>query len=207
MSIAGRVILANQSDIHDKRSSFWRKAFESALEYESYLASSDPIKAQRWREMERILPPLSPIAAARLAGLTRQMNVLVSSGVWCGDCIRQVPMLRVIANACGGNVRLRIIDREASPELKDELRILGGARVPVAVFLSEDFFEVGRFGDRLLSFYRLKAQRETGAACPTGLIPPPSHELEAEMADWVDVFERMQLMLRTSTFLRQRYGD
>lgn len=116
-------------------------------------------------------------------------------------------MLEKIAEACGGNVRLRVIDREASEALKEELRILGGARVPVVVFLSEDFYEVGRFGDRLLTFYRLKAQRETGAACPTGLIPTPGHELAAEMAEWVDVFERMLLMLRTSALLRQRYGD
>jgi hypothetical protein len=68
-------------------------------------------------------------------------------------------------------------------------------------------YEVGRFGDRTLSFYRLKSQRETGAACPTGLIAPLGSELAAELNDWVDVFERMLLMLRISALLRERYGD
>ncbi len=199
--------MADRPDIHDKRSGFWREQFESALDYETYLAKSDPAKAHRWHDLEGILPTLTSEQQARLNVVQRDMYVLVSSGVWCGDCVRQVPMIRKIAEACGGNVRLRIIDRDISEALKEELRILGGARVPVVVFLSEDFYEVGRFGDRLLTAYRLKAQREAGAACPTGLIPPEGHELAAEMADWVDVFERMLLMLRTSALLRQRYGD
>jgi thiol-disulfide isomerase/thioredoxin len=207
MRIEGRVILADRPDIHDKRSTFWREQFESALDYDTYLSKSDPFKAERWRVLEGLLPPLTDEQKARLTAVDRDMYVLVSSGVWCGDCVRQVPMIRKIADACGANVRLRVIDRDVSQALREELRILGGARVPMVVFLSEDFYEVGRFGDRLLTFYRLKAQRETGAACPTGLIPPAGHELAAEMAEWVDVFERMLLMLRTSTLLRQRYGD
>jgi hypothetical protein len=207
MKIEGRVILTDKPEIHDMRGAFWREQFETAFCYDTYLDTSDPAKASRWRELEACLPPVTSEQKARLTTVDRDMNVLVSSGVWCGDCVRQVPMIHRIALACGGNVRLRVIDRDVCEALKEELRILGGARVPVVVFLSEDFYEIGRFGDRLLTSYRLKTQREAGAACPTGLIPPEGHELAAEMADWVDVFERMLLMLRTSTLLRQRYGD
>lgn len=207
MPNSGRIILGDRPDIRDKRSDFWRQHFESADDYETYLTGSDPAKVGRWLEMEMNLPRLSQARKARLTSVNRDMNVLVSSGIWCGDCVRQVPMLQRIADACAANVRLRVIDRDASAPLKEELRILGGARVPVVVFLSEDFYEIGRFGDRPLSSYRLKARQEAGAACPAGLLPPAGHELEAEMADWVDVFERMLLMLRTSGLLRQRYGD
>ena len=100
-----------------------------------------------------------------------------------------------------------IIDREASKALQDELRICGGARVPVVVFLTEDFFEVGRFGDRLLAAYRAKAAREASGACATGLVAPPAEELAAELGDWIDVFERMLLMVRLSAHLRARHGD
>lgn len=197
----------SNTDIHDERSEFWRRHFEQAREYEDYLETGDPSKAKLWRQQGRALPPLTPEQCARLQGYNgRQFNVLMYSGIWCGDCVRQGPMLKRIAEACGRDVHLRIIDREASEPLKEELRLLGGARVPVVVFLSEDFFEVGRFGDRLLSDYR-RLGRGLTSGCPTGLIPPPADEQAAGLSDWVDVFERMLLMLRLSNFLRNRHGD
>ena len=66
---------------------------------------------------------------------------------------------------------------------------------------------MGRFGDRLLSAYRAKAARELGEACSTGLFAPPIDELLAERSEWLDIFERMLLMLRLAPPLRARYGD
>lgn len=192
---------------YDTRSDFWRRWFESATDYAAYLAASDPAKAARWREMETNIPPLPAETVPRLTGHRRRMHVLAYSGIWCGDCVRQGPMLRRIAEACGDDVALRWIDRDADPALTDELRILGAMRVPVVVFLSEDFFEVGRFGDRLLTVYRAKAARELGPACDTGLVAPPVAQLAAEQAEWIDIFERMFLMLRLSPPLRERHGD
>lgn len=191
----------------DKRTDQWRRWFEQAADYDAYLAQSEADKAQRWRDMAPNIPPLTDQQQQRLTGHNRQLNVLVYSGVWCGDCVRQGPMFQQIADACGDGVALRIIDREADAELTEELRIVGAMRVPMVVFLTEDFWEIGRFGDRLLTIYRLKAQRELGAACPTGLIAPPADEMAAERDEWLDVFERMLLMARLSPPLRQRYDD
>ena len=114
-------------------------------------------------------------------------------------------MLKKLADAAGPTVHLRVIDREASPELQDELRILGALRVPVVVFLTEDFWEVGRFGDRHLTVYRAKASREIGRGQPQGVLSLKA--LVTEMAQWVDVFERMLTMVRLSPPLRKRHGD
>jgi len=73
------------------------------------------------------------------------------------------------------------------------------------VFLSEDWWEVGRFGDRMLTVYRAKAAREIGRAYRAGILTP--NALAAELAEWVDIFERMQIMLRLSPPLRRRHGD
>lgn len=129
------------------------------------------------------------------------------SGVWCGDCVRQGPMIRQIVEACDPTVELRVIDRDANESLRDEVRILGAMRVPVVVFLSEDFFEMGRFGDRTLAAYRAKAAKEMGAACPLPSAIVPADELLAERDEWVDVFERMLLMARLAPPLRRRHGD
>jgi hypothetical protein len=198
---------------YDIRAGFWRRHFEAALAYPAYLKASDPAKAQRWRELEEQLPSVTDDQRERLAASPkrehgrRTMKVLVYSAAWCGDCVRQGPMLQRLADTCGPTVELRLIDRDASLELQDELRILGALRVPVAVFLSEDWFEIGRFGDRMLSAYRAKAAREFGPACDSGIVAPSRDRLAAELEEWVGVFERMLLMLRLSPLLRERYGD
>ena len=190
---------------YDKRSEFWKRYWEMASEYEAYLQASDPEKVQRWRDSEGRIPELTAEQLERLQGYDRELNVLFYSGVWCGDCSRQGPMLKKIADACGDKVSVRFIERDASEELQDELRILGALRVPVAVFLSEDFWEVGRFGERTLSVYRSKAAREIGRGADAGILAPNARE--RELADWVDIFERALIMLRLSPPLRRRHGD
>lgn len=191
---------------HDGRSEFWRRQFGAALDYEAYLAASPSNQAEKWRAMADRLQPLLPDERGRLASLDRELNVLVYSGAWCGDCVRQGPMLQRIA-AATRRTRLRLIDRDASIELQEELRLVGALRVPVVVFLSEDFWEIGRFGDRMLTVYRSKARRELGPACDAGLIPPPPDELAAEQSEWVAIVERMLWMLRLSPPLRERHRD
>ncbi len=189
----------------DTRSKFWRRHFEMAANYDDWIAESNQKLAQRWIDQAARTSKLSEGQRERLAGYDRKLNVLLYGGIWCGDCARSGPMLKRIAEACGELVVLRVIDREASEELKDELRILGATRVPVVVFLSEDFWEVDRFGDRSLSVYRAKANREIGRGFPSGILSPRA--LAEEMAEWVDVFERVLIMLRLAPPLRKRYGD
>lgn len=190
---------------HDIRADFWREHFEQAQSYDGYLEDSEPVHRQRWAAMVEALPPLDEGRRKRLQGYGRRLNVLVYNADWCGDCVRQVPMIMAIA-AAGEEIEVRIIDRDESDALKEELRVLGAMRVPVVVFLSEDFHEVMRFGDRSLVKYRLKLQQETGAACDLGSAGP-AEELAVEQAEWVDLFERVLIMLRLAPPLRARYGD
>jgi thiol-disulfide isomerase/thioredoxin len=199
--------MRTDSTYYDIRADFWRGHFEKADSYDAYLELSEPVYVSRWKEMEAALPGLTAEQKERLTGYNRCFNVLVYCSDWCGDCVRQMPMLNKIADAVGPELDMRIIDREESQALKDELRLIGAMRVPVVVFLSEDFHEVGRVGDRMLTAYRRKRMTETGDACSTGLIPPSGEELAAEMAEWVDIIERMLIMLRLSPPLRERYGD
>ncbi|MFA7236986.1 MAG: thioredoxin family protein [Phycisphaeraceae bacterium] len=199
--------MTDKPKYYDVRGEFWRAIWDRSDDYTTYLQNSPPDKAARWHEMAPKIPPLGDEQRKRLHGYNRALNVLLYTGVWCGDCVRQGPMIRQITEAADDKVTLRCIDRDADPKLTDELRILGATRVPVVVFLSEDFFEVGRFGDRLLTVYRRKAATEIGAACPVPYAIPPHGELTAERDEWVDLFERMLLMTRLSPPLRQRHGD
>lgn len=196
--------MSTSEQYFDKRSAFWKDAFERAAEYEAYLAASPADKAARWHQQMARLPALTPQDRQRLTGHGCRVNVLLVSGVWCGDCVRQGPIIKQLADAAGPDVVLRAIDRDVDPELRDEVRILGAMRVPVAVFLTSQFLEVGRFGDRMLSTYRRKAATELGAVCPLPSAATPADQLIVERGEWLDIFERMLLMVRLSPITRER---
>jgi thiol-disulfide isomerase/thioredoxin len=190
---------------YDKRSEFWKLHFDRALDYDTYLKQSKNENTIRWFENEKRTPVLTEEQRQRLEGYDRELNVLVYAAIWCGDCARQGPMLKKIVDACGEKVRLRVIERNASEDLQDELRILGGLRTPVVVFLSEDWWEVDRFGDRTLSVYRSMVSREVGRGLDRGILSPDA--LATQLEEWVGIFERVLLMLRLSPFLRKRHED
>jgi thiol-disulfide isomerase/thioredoxin len=191
--------------LFDKRADLWRSAFEQARPLEKFLEGGVQNHVERWRGYSGRLT-LSDAHTATLASFKREMNVVVLAGMWCGDCARQCPMIAMIGQTAS-SMRVRFIDNNEIPELRDELRIHGASRVPVAVTLSEDFFEVGRSGDRTLSAYRRKAATELGDACDAGIVPPGAAELAVELGEWVEHFERHQLLLRLSPFLRRRHND
>lgn len=190
----------------DRRAGLFRRAFGGALAFRDYLTSGNAREQRAWARAEAAVPALPENAAARLDPAGRVVNLLVLSGIWCGDCVRSVPVIARLAGAAGPSLDLRLLDRDADPELRDELRVLGAMRVPMALFLTEDFHEIGRWGDRPLTVYRQKAATELGAACP---LPGAADggALAAETAEWLDVFERMILMARLCPPLRARHGD
>lgn len=197
--------MADLGNYHDKRSAFFESYFAKALKYQDYLATGEQVHQQRWNEHYQAVQ-LSKEQQKLINGFTRRMNVLFMSGIWCGDCVRQGPVVQRIAKA-NNLIDLRFIDNKENPKLAEELRINGASKVPVAVFLSEDFFELGRFGDRHLAIYRSKLAKELGPACSTGLIVPDQDLLQQDLQDWLDLFERYQAMLRLAPLLRNRYND
>ena len=192
----------------DVRQNLWRSAFEEATSYGDYLQGSKPKHRDRWLDCARRLPALPSTERARVSGYHRKLRLLLVSGIWCGDCVRQGPLIHQIAEACDDSVELRVIDRDQNEVLRDEVRLLGALRVPVLVGLTEDFFEVGRFGDRTLATYRQKAIDEVGASCPVPSAgSPDGQELVEIRAEWLGVIERWILMARLSPQLRARYTD
>jgi len=184
----------------------WSQVFEHALPYEPFLEQyASASMRERWLTIyERT--HLDDEQARLLDGFIRRMPVLVLAAGWCGDCLNQCPILARIARG-SPRVDLRFLERDLNPAIRDELAINGGHRLPVVVFLSEDWYEVARRGDRTLSIYRRMAADELGSACPTGFVPPEDQVIRTITQEWIDEFERVQLLLRLSTRLRQRHAD
>jgi thiol-disulfide isomerase/thioredoxin len=184
----------------------WSVPFRDALPYTPFLDRfAAPAHRPRWDAFHARVR-LSTEQKTLLAGFVRPMPVLCLAGAWCGDCINQCPIFDHFAQAAPV-ISLRFLDRDARPEVREALAINGGHRVPVLVFLSEDFYEAARYGERTVSTYRRLAADQLGPACPTGLVPPPADHVNQDVADWLTEFERAQLLLRLSPRLRAKHGD
>jgi len=185
---------------------FLSDKFSAAMPYDKYVLTGTAEQQRRWKQVYDAAQ-LSDAQRQVVGGFVREMKILIVSGIWCGDCVQQCPLVQRIAQANSAKVDLRLLDRDQHRDLSERLRLNAGDRVPVAVFLAEDFEFCGAFGDRTLHRYRALARSQLGASCPTGLAPPDADEMGKTLKDWLDEIERIALMLRLSPRLRRRHGD
>lgn len=185
-------------------SAFLKSKHAQGLSYAAYLATS-PSQSAHWIRQGAAMQ-LAQADQALLASFTRRMPVICLSGLWCGDCAVQCPMLDLIARA-STCIDLVFLDRDAHFDLANEVRIAGGNRVPTLLWLSEEFEFVHLLGDRTLSRYRMIAATQLGAACPLPNVIAPADERATVLDEWVREFERVQLVLRLSPRLRTLHGD
>jgi hypothetical protein len=180
--------------------------FHAGLSYDDFLARyANEGQKQRWRQIHGQVA-LTPAQRELLSSFRRTLNVLCLAGAWCGDCINQCPIFEHFAGAAPV-IHVRYLDRDDHADIQRELQINGGNRVPVVVFLSEDGFEAGRYGERTLSKYRQMMRDQAGDSCPTGIVLPGDSLLSQVTQDWLNEFERVQWLLRLSPRLRQLHGD
>jgi len=133
--------------------------FASGLPYDSYLRTGTAEQQRRWNQVHDAAR-LTEAQQQLVGGFVRQMKILVFSGIWCGDCVEQCPLIHRIAEANPAKIDLRFIERPRDAELISELRINGGSRVPVVLFLSEDTqWCCATAGDRTINRYRALAFR------------------------------------------------
>jgi thiol-disulfide isomerase/thioredoxin len=185
---------------------FSRAKFEAGLAYPAYGATGSPDQQASWnRSYQRV--QVTPAQTQLLTSFTRRINLLVTSGTWCGDCVQQVPMLARIAEANPALIHLRLVDRDKHRDLSEQVMICGGLRVPTVIFLSEEFDFVSIMGDKLLTRLRVLAAKSVGAFCPLPGADEPADESAGALRDWVREVERVHLMLRLSPKLREKHGD
>lgn len=178
--------------------------FPSAQPYADFLASfGTPADKARW-DRTRAAVALTGDQQKLLAAFTRETNVLVLAGAWCGDCANNCPIFERFADVAPV-LKVRYLDRDAHPNVQAQLKINGGNRVPIVVFFSEDGHEVARYGERTLASYRKMVREVAGEVCGSGIV---GADLLADIsADWLREFERVQWILRLSPRLRKLHAD
>jgi len=185
---------------------YLKSKHDVGLGYADYLATGTPDQQANWTQLYDQLQ-LTEAQLSLAGSFVREMKVIAVSGIWCGDCVQQGPLIQRIADANPGKIDLKWVDRDEHLDLQEQMKVCGGNRVPVVVFAAEDFEPVSWFGDRTLNRYRHLAAQNLGGACPLPGAPVPEDVTAATLQDWLDEFERVHLVLRLSTRLRQRHGD
>ena len=184
----------------------WKPRFTEGLEYNEFLdqyASAGDRK--RWEE-SRAQVILDEVQQRRLESFVREMKVLCLVGTWCGDCVDQAPVFQTFSEK-NPRIQIRFLDRDDHSEIQEQLSINGGHRVPVLVFLSEAYFEVSRLGDRTLSRYRQLVVREGIPLLDERTVGSEEDMPRLIVDDWLNEFERAQLILRLSPRLREKHAD
>lgn len=162
--------------------------FDAALPYGEYLHRfASPGGLRHWTATYDATQ-LTPDQVQKLQGFERKLKVLCVTGTWCPDCSAQCPILQRFAEACPA-IDLRFLDRDEFAAAGGEFLLCGGQRVPTVIFLSEDDYFCGVYGDRSLTRYR-----QLAGEVPPGDVTP----LQAITQEWLNEFERIQLMLVTS---------
>ena len=83
----------------------------------------------------------------RAAALPGRWHLLVLNEDWCGDAVNTVPFVARLAELAP-NVDLRILGRDANPDIMDAHRWRGTRSIPVVVAYDEEFVERGWWGPR-----------------------------------------------------------
>jgi len=185
----------------------YQAIFERGLHYHDFLVKHGTADhRKRWEAMHKQIRLTQP-QQELLEGFHREMKVICVAGTWCGDCVNQCPILDHFSQA-SPKIDIHYFDRDTHLDLSNELSICGAPRVPSVLFLSEDYYPCGRYGDRTLSRYRQLGGQLMGEACSTGIVAAGEEEqLGMVVQDWLNEFERIQLMLRLSGRLRRIHGD
>lgn len=118
--------------------------WDAALRFPEYLATV--IKhAELWQGVYR-MATVFPESIERLRQVPGAWRLLALSEDWCGDCVSCLPVIARLAERSG--IELRILDRDANPDIMDAHLSSGARSIPVVLILDRDLNRHGWWGPR-----------------------------------------------------------
>ncbi len=120
----------------------WEKVFNTGKTYQDWLAGGEaPHNQAAMEEARKSLRFDTPGTWV----LPRAVHVVAIAEDWCGDVVRHVPVLEVIASRVD-NLQVRYIPREQWPVVFARFLTNGGEAIPKFIFLNNKFVECGNWG-------------------------------------------------------------
>src|ERR1017187_10567078 len=102
--------------------SYFAEKFSAALSYDHYVQTGNEEQIRRWKQVYDVAQ-LTQAQKELLSGFVRPMNLLIISGIWCGDCVQQCPLILRIAEANTAKISLKLVDRDQHRDLIEPFRV------------------------------------------------------------------------------------
>jgi hypothetical protein len=123
-----------------------RERYEAAPTFEGFVDTAQQNK-QLWATMYK-LARVPESFVARVRALPGRLHLLVLNEDWCGDAVNTLPAIAKLAWLVPEKIDLRVLGRDASPDLMDA-HLTGTSRsIPVVIVLDEEYAERGWWGPR-----------------------------------------------------------
>jgi len=119
--------------------------WDHALTYQQFVKESTR-DCELWTGVYRTVR-IPEWATQRSRALGRRFRLVVLAEDWCGDASSTIPVLARWAEETG-NVELRILRRDRNPQVMDRYLTNGARSIPLAIVLTDQMEELGRWGPR-----------------------------------------------------------
>ncbi len=121
----------------------WQRYWGEGIPCSDFVARAGPYRKELEEVMAEAKPSQEFISRLRQSPVSR---IGVVTEPWCEDSRAFVPPVAKAAEQAG--VALLIFNRDSFPELRDAHLTYGKAKIPVMVFMDDDFNELYRFVER-----------------------------------------------------------
>lgn len=116
-----------------------------AAKFDEFLAGA-VANRELWSEFYR-RARVDAAAVERVAALAGRWHLLALSEDWCGDAVNTIPVLARLAELAP-NLELRLLGRDANPDLMDTHLTGTSHSIPVVMVLDGQLRETGWWGPR-----------------------------------------------------------
>ncbi len=122
-----------------------RSRFESAQTFTQFVESATNL-AELWHIGAK-RAEIEARIVCDLEKVSRRINIAILNEDWCLDAVGSVPYIAKLADLIAP-LEVRLLGREANPDLMDSHLTNGGRSIPLAIVYDEDWREIGTWGPR-----------------------------------------------------------
>jgi hypothetical protein len=123
----------------------FKQLWSESIGYKEFVDSCRAEHCGLWQGVYQLarIPEWARSVVPANAGL----KLLVIAEDWCGDATNTVPVVAKLADQEPG-LELRVILRDANPEVMNQYLTNGSRSIPIVIALDENFQEIGHWGPR-----------------------------------------------------------
>jgi hypothetical protein len=132
--------------VHSASRDRLQRRYADAPTFDGFVDAAQANK-QLWTTTYRLVR-VPEVFVERVRALPAKLHLLVLNEDWCGDSVNTLPAIAKLVSLVPDKVDLRVLGRDANPDLMDA-HLTGTSRsIPVVIVLDDAYLERGWWGPR-----------------------------------------------------------